>query len=228
MQHCKELLSVLMLLGFQMITTSVHAQELPKTEASQPSESAQEAEERRRLARKPLTFDRHENGLDVKMTGLFGRQANLSSPNLLLSAQWNYRFHSETFIGLAFTGMPTQARAPTLDNSTLKYATYSGGFNLAQSLVAYDPFRIVVSVTGGVGVIYLRHTPVGSEQSSIEKPNYKFIEPGIFITFFDYAGVQMGLSASVRRAQLLSSAKFVTNANLTSTTYGLTFRTLFH
>ncbi len=217
-----------MLLGFQVITASVHAQEVPKTDESKPTESAQEAEERRRLARKPLTFDRHENGLDAKMTSLFGRQASLSSPNLLLSAQWNYRFHSETFIGIAFTGMPSQARAPTVDNSTLKYATYSGGLNLAQSLLAYDPFRIVVSVTGGVGVIYLRQTPVGAEQSSIEKPNYKFIEPGVFITFFDYAGMQVGLSASVRRAQLLSPAKFVTNADLTSKTYGLTFRTLFH
>lgn len=197
-------------------------------QASAALESEEQAAERRRNQREPITFDRHENGLDLKATNLFGREVTTSSPNILLGAQWNYRFHTETFLGINVDGMLTPARAPTEDQSVLKYSTYSGGVTLAQSLFAYQAFRIVLSVNAGVGVIYLRNNPYGTDLTTLEKPSYKFLEPGAFITLFDVSGVQIGVMGSLRRAQLLSKAVLVSNEDLTSRTIGLTFRSMLH
>jgi len=198
------------------------------TPSSPVKESEDQVAERRRLQREPITFDRQENGFDIKDTNLFGRQVTTSSPNLLLGAQWNYRLHTETFVGINVDGMLTPARAPTVDQSVLKYSTYSGGITLAQSLFSYQAFRIVVSVNAGAGVIYLRSNPFGTDQTSLEKPSYKFLEPGAYITLFDVSGVQLGVMGSVRRAQLLSKAVLVSNEDLTSSTIGLTFRSMLH
>lgn len=191
-------------------------------------ENDEQAAERRRQQREPITFDRHENSFDIKATNLFGRQITSSSQNVLLAAQWNYRFHTETFVGINIDGMLTPSRAPTLDQSVLKYSTYSGGVTLAQSLFSYQSFRVVINVNAGVGVIYLRNNPYGTDKYTLEKPSYKFVEPGAFVTLFDLSGVQVGIMGSMRRAQLLSKAALVRDDDLTSRTIGLTFRSMLH
>jgi hypothetical protein len=205
--------------------------EEPKAEVTAPGvvkETEEQAAERRRQQREPITFDRHENSLNIKATNLFGRQITSSSPNIILGAQWNYRLHTETFVGINIDGMLTPARAPTSDQSILKYSTYSGGLTLAQSLFSYQSFRIVLNVNAGVGVIYLRNNPYGTDQHTLEKPSYKFVEPGAYITLFDLSGVQVGIMGSMRRAQLLSKAVLVQDEDLTSRTIGLTFRSMLH
>lgn len=231
-RHGRLLLRAIITIGASYLSWSALAAAEESQAAGTPpgvvKETEDQAAERRRQQREPITFDRHENSLDVKATNLFGRQITSSSQNILLGAQWNYRFHTETFVGVNLDGMLTPSRAPTTDQSVLKYSTYSGGVTLAQSLFSYQSFRIVVNVNAGIGVIYLRSNPYGTDQYTLEKPSYKFVEPGAFITLFDISGVQIGVMGSMRRAQLLSRATMVRNEDLTSRTIGITFRTLVH
>ena len=206
----------------------------PPQEAAPPplanKESMAESEvQRKRYAADVLGFDSWENALDLKATSMFDRKAtNFNSPTVLLTAEWNYRLRSETYVGLALSGAPQKATIATKDGSTSVYTTYYGGIGVGQSLYSRAEYRAVLQVAAGYGVVYRRTTPADSTTSSIDKPQYRFVEPGLVVTLFDYKNLDIGIIFTYRYGQLIVKSPVVTNADVTSATFGLTFRSRHH
>lgn len=166
---------------------------------------------------------RWEDGLDAKLTGLFNRSANLTSPTIILSAQWNYRFPSDTYVGFTASAMPQANTDTTSTGIQRSFTTYYGGLNLAQGLFESGAFRIVATIAGGMGIVYERET-YGDGTQDIGNTRYNFLEPGAFITFFNWEGLDIGGVATYRIAKLQSHDR-ASDADLSSATVGLTFRT---
>lgn len=206
----------------------------PPQEAAPPpvanKEPAVEGEvQQKRYAAEVLGFDSWENALDLKATSMFDRKAtNFNSPTVLLTAEWNYRFRSDTYLGLALSGAPQKANIATKDGSTSVYTTYYGGIGVGQSIYSRAEYRAVLQVAAGFGVVYRRTTPAGSTTSSIDKPQYSFVEPGLIVTLFDYKNLDIGVIFTYRYGQLIVKSPVVTNADVTSATFGLTFRNRHH
>ncbi len=207
---------------------------VPAQEAAPPplanTESTAEGEvQRKRYAAEVLGFDSWENALNLKATSMFDRKAtNFNSPTVLLTAEWNYRFRSDTYVGLALSGAPQKASIATKDGSTSVYTTYYGGIGVGQSIYSRAEYRALLQVVAGYGVVYRRTTPAGSTTSSIDKPQYSFVEPGLFVTLFDYKNLDIGVIFTYRYGQLIVKSPVVTNADVTSATFGLTFRSRHH
>ena len=205
------------------------AEEATEPKAALSPDPTGSSNEGRSGVREVLTFDRTENGFDLKLTRLFQKNGmNVSSPSIMLGAQWNYRFRSNTFVGLALSGMPQQSKFTATDGTTISYTTYYGGINLAQTIIAYGHLRLVASVAGGMGVVFVRSTPDAATASTVDRPNYRYVEPGGFLTLFEAEGVEFGLTGSYRHASLLTKTPAVADSDLSSAAYGLTFRTLLH
>jgi len=200
----------------------------PPAEAASIVEQDRDASPKR-YAAEVLSFDKWENALSIKSTSMFNRKAaDFSSPTVLLTAEWNYHFRTDTYFGLALSGAPQKANISSGDRSTRKYTTYYGGLDLAQSIYSSAHYRAVLQVAAGYGVVYLRTTPEYSTTSNIDKPQYNFIEPGAFFTFCDFKDLDVGLVFTYRYARLIVKSTVVSSSDVTSATFGLTFRNRHH
>ena len=199
----------------------------PSVEASSVEQGS--AAPSKRYAAEILSFDKWENALSAKATSMFNRKAtDFSSPTVLLTAEWNYHFRTDTYFGLALSGAPQKASISSSDRSIKNYTTYYGGLDLAQSIYSSAHYRAVLQVAAGYGVVYLRTTPEYSKKSSIDKPQYNFIEPGAFFTFIDFKDLDVGVVFTYRYARLIVKSPVVSSSDVTSATFGLTFRNRHH
>lgn len=173
--------------------------------------------------------NRWENGLDIKVTSLYEKKMDLSgSSPLILTAQWNRKFESQSFIGLSLSSMAQPTNGPFSDLKS-KVITYYGGLNFAQSLFEKDAFRITANVSAGLGSLFLR-TEEGTTGSRMARADYRYIEPGALVTFFEYAGLEFGVVGSYRSIKLikdftLDGRNLGKSADFSSQAFGLTFRT---
>lgn len=165
-----------------------------------------------------------ENAFDVKFTDFYERKAaDVGSPTLMLTAQWNYKLSTDTFLGFSANGMP-QPQKRTVDGVKYSYSTYSGGLYLGQRVFDTKPYRLVVGVTGGRGIIYTR-AKIPDQATKAEAKKYNVIEPGAYLTFIAYHGVEIGAAVSLRQAKLLDGeTEQLKNDDLSAMAYGLTFR----
>lgn len=172
--------------------------------------------------------DRWENALDVKLTDLYDRTAsNVTSPTIMLNAEWNYKFVTDTFLGAVIGGLPQPIKRTTEDEVKISYSTYYLGARLAQGIFDIRPFRLVLGVNAARGFLYTRVQTVEGD-SKAEVLKYNLVEPGMFFTFWIYQGVEFGIAGSYRMVSVLDEKEHedvVTNDDLTSLAYGLTFRT---
>jgi hypothetical protein len=169
--------------------------------------------------------DRWETGFDAKLTTLFTRDAtDIASPTVMLGAQWNYRFPTDTFIGLSAAGMPTNNEDTGSNNTQRSFSIYYAGLNLAQGLVSFDSWRASVTVSAGRGIVYVRSLPPNAAPTIGNTP-FNYVEPGFYITFLQYSSLDIGAVVSYRMA-MLANKDFATNSDLSSMAVGLTFRNL--
>ncbi len=176
---------------------------------------------------------RYENGFDIKLTDLFDRKAqDFDPPTVLLSAQWNYRFSTVTYLGLTLSGSPqpskyTDTNRDTSVETESKFAAYFAGLNLAQGLYEDGPFRVVVGVSAGRGILFARKKENGVKGEA-RNVRFNFIEPALFVTFYRYHGVEMGAIGSIRQATILDESDIAKNEDISAPSLGFTFRTQMH
>lgn len=190
-----------------------------------------EAPQGRLAEHQAMGVDRWENGLDSKLTSLFKRKAtDVASPTIMLTALWNRKFSTDTFVGATISGLP-QPHAEHKENykdTGVKfkesYSLYYGGLNLAQGIFDSRPFRMVVQVGLGQGLIYVRDSPENLP-SKVVTSKFRFVEPGLFFTFYDYQGLEIGAIATDRIARLEKKSETMKDSDLSAVSYGLTFRT---
>jgi len=164
-----------------------------------------------------------ENGLDAKVTSVAPDQdPSITSPTLMLSAQWNYKLVSNTFIGGTLSSL-AQPHTERADGQTASYQMYYGGLNIAQGLLDIKPFRIVAAASAGKGMFYVR-TGEGRADEQLFDAQFKFIEPAVFATFYHWDSLEFGAVLSNRMIKL-DKGTDVDDEDLSSFSYGLTFRT---
>ena len=172
--------------------------------------------------------DHYDDGLDLKLTGFFDRRAsNLTSPTMLIAAQWNYRFATATDLGLGAAGSPQslQDDVPATAGRvrvTRRHTTYYAGLNLAQTLWSSDSARVVIGMLAGRGILFLRLTPEG-QTSTFTSVKYNVYEPFIYGTFLRRWGLDIGGVVSYRAVRV-EDASLASNADLSAIAFGLTFR----
>jgi hypothetical protein len=172
--------------------------------------------------------DKWENALDLKLTGIYGRNpTNITSPNLVVGAKWNYQTTTHTFFGLALSAIPQPMRF-SIGEQKAKMITYYGGLNLAQGLFEIRPFRLVLEVAFGFGSAFIE-LPNSEFPSRKYRADYRFVEPGAFLTLFDYSGLEFGLTASSRIVRLFrpyTAGDLIlgTDRDLSGTAFGITVR----
>jgi hypothetical protein len=173
--------------------------------------------------------DRWENALDMKVTGLYSKRPSLggSSP-IILSAKWNRKYETQTFVGMTFSSMAQPINGPFSDLKS-KVMTYYGGLNVAQGLFEQSPFRLVIGISGGIGSMFIR-TQSDNDGNRMNRADYRFIEPEAFITLYEYGGLEFGLTGSFRYVKLIKDFAMDgrilgTNGDFSSQALGLTFRT---
>lgn len=173
--------------------------------------------------------NRWENGLDVKTTDFYGKAPSLGGGSpIILTAQWNRKFDTGTFLGLAASSMAQPSKAPISDIQS-DLMTYYGGLNLAQNVFEMQPFRLTINVSAGIGSMFIRAQPEDGP-SRMNRADYRFVEPGAFLTFFEYAGLEWGIVGTFRSIRLITDYKMDarvlgTNSDFSSSAFGLTFRT---
>ena len=173
--------------------------------------------------------NRWENGLDVKITDFYGKSPTLGEGSpIILTAQWNRKFETGTFLGLAASSM-AQPRKDPIPDLKGDLMTYYGGLNLGQNIFDFAPFRLTINVSAGIGSMFIRVQP-DDGSSRMNRADYRFVEPGAFLTFFEYAGLEWGLVGTFRSMRLLNDYTMDgrvlgKNSDFSSRAYGLTFRT---
>ncbi len=170
--------------------------------------------------------DRWENALDAKLTNLFDRKASdVGSPTVMLTALWNRKFRYNTYLGLTVSGLP-QSHAKREDGIKTSYTMYYGGLNLAQGIYEAKPFRAIFQVSGGEGMTYVRVTgdDIDAKAHAIK---FRYVEPALVVMVYEWDHLEMGLIGTNRIARLDSKSEDlgVENKDLSSVSYGLTFRT---
>jgi hypothetical protein len=171
--------------------------------------------------------NRWDNGLDVKLTDAWERRASdVEAPTVVLSAQWNYKFITDTYVGLVVSGFPQSMRIETeVEDVDASVTGYWGGLNLGQGLYESWPFRVVLTVAAGQGFAYVR-VKLPDEDAKADAAKFDFYEPGLFATFFAWRGLEFGVAASYRKVAMKDEAEGAPeDDDLTSVAYGLTFRT---
>lgn len=165
-----------------------------------------------------------ENGLDAKLTSIVTEEApDVTAPKLMLSAQWNYKFATNTFIGGALSSLP-QPHTERTDDAVTSYAMYYGGLNVAQGLLDLRPFRLVVTASAGKGLLYARTSVAGGDEV-LTSADFSYVEPGIFATFYQWDDLEFGAVFTSRIIKLDKSSDQIDDGDLSSISYGLTFRT---
>jgi hypothetical protein len=173
--------------------------------------------------------NRWEYGLDVKTTDFFGKKPTIGGGSpIVLTAQWNRKFETGTFLGITASTMAEPKKDPLPDIKS-DLMTYYGGFNLAQNIFDFQPFRLTVSVSAGLGSMFIRAQP-NDGPSRMNRADYRFVEPGAFLTLFEYAGLEWGIVGTFRSVRLINDYTMDgrvlgKNSDFSSTAYGLTFRT---
>ena len=163
-----------------------------------------------------------ENGFDAKLTSIAPDESpDPTSPNLMFSAQWNYKLVSNTFIGGSLSSL-AQPHTERADGVATSYMMYYGGLNLAQGLLDIKPFRLVLTASAGKGVFYAR------TDADVEKPlisaDFTYVEPGVFATFYQWDSLEFGAMVSSRMVKLDKDDAGTDDEDLSSLSYGLTFR----
>lgn len=163
-----------------------------------------------------------ENGFDAKLTSIAPDEStDVTSPNLMLSAQWNYKFVTNTFIGGSLSSL-AQPHTERTDGVATSYMMYYGGFNVAQGLLDIKPFRLVVAASAGKGVFYARTDADVDEQ--LINADFTYVEPGVFATFYQWDSLEFGAVVSNRMVKLDKDYDGADDEDLSSLSYGLTFR----
>lgn len=174
--------------------------------------------------RQVMGTDRYENALDTKLTNLFEREASdVASPTVMLTALWNRKFRYNTYLGLAVSGLP-QSHAERKDGVKTSYTMYYGGLNLAQGIYENRPFRAIVQVHGGKGQTFVRTSAAGVD-SKAKAHKFNYFEPALVVMVYEWRHLEMGLIGSQRIVRLEKDDEGVENSDLSSASYGLTFRT---
>lgn len=175
-------------------------------------------------------LDRTDNGLDAKFTSIFDRQAsNLTSPTVILGAQWTYKFQTNTYFGLGASALPQSYRyyappAPVSGNSGgyRSFTTYFGGLHLAQTLWESESLRVVAGITAGRGYLFLRLPSTTDGAKTVASVKYTVAEPSLYLTCLRWAGLDIGPVVSYRWVNA-DANDFVTNSELRAPAFGLTF-----
>ena len=174
--------------------------------------------------RQVMGTDRWENALDTKLTNLFEREASdVASPTVMLTALWNRKFRYNTYLGMTVSGLP-QSHAERKDGVKTSYTMYYGGLNLAQGIYESRPLRAVVQVSGGKGQTFVRTSSAGVD-SKAKAHKFNYFEPALVVMVYEWRHLEMGLIGSQRIVRLENDDEGVENSDLSSASYGLTFRT---
>jgi hypothetical protein len=197
------------------------------TDAPAASTGAQTASTVRPRLNNLQVRNRWDNGLDVKLTDAWDRRAtDVEAPTIVLSAEWNYKFVTNTYLGIIASGFPQSMRIETdVEDVDASVTGYWGGINLGQGLFETWPYRLVFTLSAGQGLAYIR-IKAGDEPATADAVKFDFYEPGFFGMLFAYQGLEMGVTASYRKVSMKEEGDFVPeDDDLTSVAYGLTFRT---
>ncbi len=173
--------------------------------------------------RRLTVYDRFENVLDAKVTGLFGHKAsNYTPPVLMLSAIWNYKFTFGTSLGFTFSAVPQPVKR-TDDSIKKAFSVYYGGLNLAQELYSGEWARVILGVSGGRGVSYLKSYPLVGDAVTT-KADFNYTEPYFALTFIRWAKMDIGVILSNRQATMRKTDDKPLEEEISSPSYGITFR----
>ncbi len=191
-------------------------------QTDEPGEAA--APVRMHQDRQVMGTDRYENALDTKLTSLFEREASeVASPTVMLTAIWNRKFRYNTYLGATVSGLP-QSHAERKDGVKTSYTMYYGGLNLAQGIYENRPFRAIVQVSAGKGQSFVRTSSSGVD-SKAKSFKFNYVEPALVVMVYEWRHLEMGLIGGTRIVRLEDEDEGVENSDLSSASYGLTFRT---
>ncbi len=152
-------------------------------------------------AQKALYPYRWENGLDLLLSGLFGKNAfDLESPSLVGEALWSYKFETGTSLGGILLGS-LQPMAVRRNNAKLSFTLYHFGPYISQDLWRYEHYRVLASLALGRGFLFVRRTPDGGKPT-MHRNEYQFVEPGISFIFYQTRTLDIGVVANYRSISL--------------------------
>lgn len=170
-----------------------------------PTETSQKSppppEKKSQAAEKAIYPYRWENGLDLLLSDLFGKNAfNLESPSLVGEALWSYKFRTGTALGGILLGS-LQPMAVKRNNAKLSFTLYHFGPYISQDLWRYENYRVLASLALGRGFLFVRRTPDGGK-ATMHRNEYQFIEPGISFIFYQTRTLDIGVVANYRSITL--------------------------
>ncbi len=191
--------------------------------SSEPGENP--APVRMHQDRQTMGSDRWENALDAKLTNLLERKASdIESPTVMLTALWNRKFKYNTYLGITASGLP-QSHAQREEGVKTSITMYYGGLNLAQGVYENKPFRAIAQVSGGQGMSYVRVTGLEGVEPKAKTFKFTYLEPALVVMFYEWKHLEIGLVGSSRMVKLENGDEGLENSDLSSASYGLTFRT---
>lgn len=163
--------------------------------------------------------ERWENAFDLRAITI------AKQSHYLMGAQWNRKASFGSMIGIGAIGTPTNA---TIRKNGVKdtYSIYGLGGFIAHQIFDFRPFRLIAFVSAGQGILYHRNEVAGAEPT-FGGAKFTYLDPGIYLTFYSWKSIDIGLSASAFAAKFEKN-KHVEDSDLGGATAGLTFRKLYH
>ena len=202
-------------------SSMLNAQDAPAESApeSAPSADASTAHEDHKI--RSFYREKWENAFDLRSIKIMEKQ------HYMIGAQWVRKFSFGTMVGIGAIGTPTNLTIRKNNGQTKDtYSFYGAGVFLGQQVLNYRPFRIILFVNGGGGLLYHRGEANGIKEK-MDTVKFRSLDPGLYATFYSRDSIDIGLSLSAFIVDFDSNDS-VEEKDLSGGSVGLTFRKLYH
>jgi len=195
----------------------LRAQDTPIESAAEVQQPADDGEHKIRV----FYREKWENAFDLRSIEIMDKQ------HFMIGAQWVRKFTFGTMVGLGAIGTPTNLTIRKNNGQSKDtYSFYGAGAFFGQQVFDARPFRVILFVNAGGGLLYHRGE-VNGVAAKMDTVKFRSVDPGLYATFYSRDSIDIGVSVSAFIVDFDSNTA-VEEKDLSGGSVGLTFRKLYH